>query len=81
MVAIINETKDANGISTHRLAQAVEDRVSRSQLYDILKGARTMDLAELDALCDALGVPLGDVVSEAYRRASVTSESDPGRTA
>jgi len=65
VVAILRDTMTREGISTHRLAQMVAGRVSRSQLYDILDVKRTMDLAELDAICEALGLRMGDVVAKA----------------
>jgi DNA-binding Xre family transcriptional regulator len=65
VVAILNDTMTREGISRHRLAQMIEGQVSRSQLYDVLAVKRTLDLAELDAICEALGLRMGQVVEQA----------------
>lgn len=50
--------------SVHGLAKAVPT-VSRSQLYLLLRGQAVIDLAELFAICSALGVPPRQVLAEA----------------
>lgn len=67
MVAILNDTMLREDISRHRLAQMVEGQVSRSQVYDVLAAKRTIDLAELDAICGALGLGVADVLLQAQR--------------
>jgi DNA-binding Xre family transcriptional regulator len=79
VVAILNETMIREDISRHRLAKMIEGRVSRSQLYDVLAVKRTLDLAELDAICEALGLRMGEVVAEAQDAAPPeTSSTDAG---
>jgi hypothetical protein len=72
--------------SVHGLAKAVPT-VSRSQLYLLLRGHAVIDVAELFAVCDALGVRPRDVVGQAEdlvagqalarRRPSVAAYDDP----
>ncbi len=50
--------------SVHGLAKNVPS-VSRSQLYLLLRGEAVIDLAELFAICEALGVTPGQVIAEA----------------
>ena len=50
--------------SVHGLAKVVPS-VSRSQLYLLLRGEAVIDLAELFAICEALGVTPGQVIAEA----------------
>lgn len=76
VVAILNHTRDEQGVSVHALAKAVAGRVSRSQLYDLLDGRRMIDLAELFAICDALGISATDVLDEAQGGPSSTPETD-----
>jgi transcriptional regulator with XRE-family HTH domain len=50
--------------SVHGLAKVVPS-VSRSQLYLLLRGEAVIDLAELFAVCEALGVTPREVIAEA----------------
>jgi transcriptional regulator with XRE-family HTH domain len=50
--------------SVHGLAKAVPT-VSRSQLYLLLRGQAVIDVAELFAICEALGVTPLQVIAEA----------------
>ena len=50
--------------SVHGLAQAVPT-VSRSQLYLLMRGQAVIDLAELFAVCEALGLTPLQVIAEA----------------
>ena len=58
--------------SVHGLAKAVPS-VSRSQLYLLLRGEAVIDLAELFAICEALGVTPGQVIAEAEAAVAGTS--------
>ena len=60
--------------SVHGLAQAVPT-VSRSQLYLLLKGEAVIDLAELFAICEALGVTPSEVIAEAEAGMAGTSRT------
>jgi hypothetical protein len=73
-VAILNDEIARQGITVHRLHQMVEGHVSRSQLYDILRAKRTIDLAELEAICDALDVSYARVIAQAYRESRIPPE-------
>ncbi len=55
--------------SVHGLAQAIPT-ISRSQLYLLLRGQAVIDLAELFAICEALGVRPHQVMSEAEEQAA-----------
>lgn len=59
--------------SVHGLSKAVPS-VSRSQLYLLLNSEAVMDMAELYAICQALGVSVVEVVGEAEAAASEPSE-------
>ncbi|HET9997321.1 MAG TPA: hypothetical protein VFQ17_07400 [Nocardioides sp.] len=50
--------------SVHGLAQAVPT-VSRSQLYLLMRGEAVIDVAELFAVCEALGLTPLQVIAEA----------------
>lgn len=50
--------------SVGALAKAVPT-VSRSQLYLLMRGQAVIDVAELFAICEALGVTPGQVIAEA----------------
>ena len=50
--------------SVHGLSKAVPT-VSRSQLYLLMRGQSVIDVAELFAICDALGVSPRQVLAEA----------------
>jgi hypothetical protein len=50
--------------SVHGLAQAVPT-VSRSQLYLLMRGQAVIDVAELFAVCEALGLTPLQVIAEA----------------
>ena len=53
--------------SVHGLSKAVPT-VSRSQLYLLMRGQTVIDLAELFAVCEALGVPPRQVIADAEAR-------------
>jgi transcriptional regulator with XRE-family HTH domain len=53
--------------SVSGLSKAVPT-VSRSQLYLLMQGRAVIDVAELFAICEALGVTPGQVIAEAEAR-------------
>jgi transcriptional regulator with XRE-family HTH domain len=57
--------------SVHGLAKVVPT-VSRSQLYLLLRGHAVIDLAELFAICEALGVTPQQVIAEAESATGAT---------
>jgi hypothetical protein len=58
--------------SVHMLAKVVPT-VSRSQLYVLFRGQTVIDVAELFAICEALGVTPQQVIGEA--EAEVAAET------
>ena len=56
--------EDSELRSVHGLAQAVPT-VSRSQLYLLMRGQAVIDVAELFAVCEALGLTPLQVIAEA----------------
>ena len=58
--------------SVHGLAKAVPT-VSRSQLYLLLRGQAVIDVAELFAVCEALGLTPLQVIAEAEAAVGDTS--------
>jgi transcriptional regulator with XRE-family HTH domain len=75
VVTVINAYLKAKGWSVHRLSQKVET-VSRSQLYLLLNGDAVMDVAELFAICEALGVKPAEVIGLAEK----VQSAPPGRS-
>ena len=65
VVDVLNRRLEKSSLrSVHGLAKVVPT-VSRSQLYLLLRGQAVIDLAELFAICEALGVTPRQVISEA----------------
>jgi transcriptional regulator with XRE-family HTH domain len=65
VVDVLNRHLAASPIrSVHGLAKVVPT-VSRSQLYLLLRGQAVIDVAELFAICEALGVTPRQVIAEA----------------
>jgi hypothetical protein len=65
VVDVLNRRLEKSSLrSVHALAKAVPT-VSRSQLYLLLRGQAVIDLAELFAICEALGVSPRRVIAEA----------------
>jgi hypothetical protein len=58
--------------SVHMLAKVVPT-VSRSQLYVLFRGQTVIDVAELFAICEALGVTPQQVIGEAEAEVATTS--------
>ena len=46
---------------------AANSGISQSQLSKVLRGTRVLDVDQLDALCQTLGLEIADVVADAYR--------------
>jgi hypothetical protein len=67
VVDVLNRRLEKSRVrSVHGLAKVVPT-VSRSQLYLLLRGHAVIDLAELFAICEALGVSPRQVIAEAER--------------
>ena len=65
VVDVLNRRLEQSSLrSVHGLAKVVPT-VSRSQLYLLLRGQAVIDLAELFAICEALGVTPRQVIAEA----------------
>jgi hypothetical protein len=65
VIEVVNRRLGESGLgSVHGLSKVVPS-VSRSQLYLLLRGEAVIDLAELFAICEALGVTPGQVIAEA----------------
>ncbi len=73
VVDVLNRRLEKSSLrSVHGLAKVVPT-VSRSQLYLLLRGQAVIDLAELFAICEALGVTPRQVIAEAERIAAPAS--------
>ena len=67
VVDVLNRRLEKSSLrSVHGLAKVVPT-VSRSQLYLLLRGQAVIDLAELFAICEALGVTPRQVIAEAEK--------------
>lgn len=76
-MSILNDKMHASSVSTtNRLAHRLEGTISRSQLYDLMDGKRTMDLPEFLAICEALDVTPSEVFAEAYGPSAEPPASD-----
>ena len=65
VIEVLNRHLEDSPIhSVHGLSQAVPT-VSRSQLYLLMRGQAVIDVAELFAVCEALGVTPRQVIAEA----------------
>ena len=65
VIDVLNRHLEKSSLrSVHGLAQAVPT-VSRSQLYLLMRGQAVIDVAELFAVCEALGVTPVQVIGEA----------------
>jgi hypothetical protein len=65
VIDVLNRHLEASPVrSVHGLAKVVPT-VSRSQLYLLLRGQAVIDVAELFAICEALGVTPRQVIAEA----------------
>jgi hypothetical protein len=74
VVEVLNRRLERSSLrSVHGLAKVVPT-VSRSQLYLLLRGQAVIDLAELFAICAALGVAPRQVMAEAERIAGPTAD-------
>lgn len=72
VVDVLNRRLEKSALkSVHGLAKVVPT-VSRSQLYLLLRGQAVIDLAELFAICEALGVTPRRVIAEAETLAGAT---------
>ena len=56
------------GVTQIELAAATG--ISQSQLSKLLRGVRVFDVDQLDAVCQALGLEMGEVVAQAYDEAA-----------
>jgi hypothetical protein len=65
VIDVLNRHLEKSALrSVHGLAQAVPT-VSRSQLYLLMRGQAVIDVAELFAVCEALGLTPMQVIAEA----------------
>ncbi len=65
VIDVLNRHLETSSLrSVHGLAQAVPT-VSRSQLYLLMRGQAVIDVAELFAVCEALGLTPLQVIAEA----------------
>jgi hypothetical protein len=70
VIDVLNRHLEASPVrSVHGLAKVVPT-VSRSQLYLLLGGQAVIDVAELFAICEALGVTPQQVIAEAEAKAA-----------
>ncbi len=68
MIDVLHQRLERSPLgSVHGLSRAVPT-VSRSQLYLLMRGQAVIDVAELFAVCEALGVTPGQVIAEAEAR-------------
>jgi hypothetical protein len=74
VIDVLNRHIEASEVrSVHGLAKVVPT-VSRSQLYLLMRGQAVIDVAELFAICEALGVTPRQVIAEAEARVGRTRE-------
>jgi hypothetical protein len=74
VVDVLNRRLERSSLrSVHGLAKVVPT-VSRSQLYLLLRGQAVIDLAELFAICEALGVAPRKVMAEAEKIADPAAD-------
>jgi hypothetical protein len=65
VIDVLNRRLEGSPVrSVHGLAKVVPT-ISRSQLYLLLRGQAVIDVAELFAICEALGVTPRQVIAEA----------------
>lgn len=82
VVTILNKRMaDSDTPTKHRLAGKLEGRISRSQLYKIMDGEAIADLAELEAICEALGIDERRVYYEAQVMVSTAQASEKANQA
>jgi transcriptional regulator with XRE-family HTH domain len=68
VIDVLNDRLERSSLrSVGGLSKAVPT-VSRSQLYLLMRGQAVIDVAELFAICEALGVTPGQVIAEAETR-------------
>lgn len=63
IAAVLDEARRSQKISQEKLGQAIG--VSQSQMSSFLRAEKTLDVDQLQALCDALGLALRAVVNQA----------------
>lgn len=68
LVQILQERASELGVSAYRTLEA-KSGVAKSTIQRAFSGERTLRIAELEALCDALGLILWQVMKDATERA------------
>lgn len=68
-VALLNEKlKESDVTSVHQLAKLLDGKITRTHVYALMDGSSVMDLAEMEAISDALGLRSTEVYLEAWHQ-------------
>lgn len=70
---LVRTKRQSAGLTQTELAELLDE--PQSYISKVENGERRLDLVQLHAFCDALGVPLRDIVDEYVRQTSRKTRS------